>query len=183
MLSTLPATIVTLFLSYLFVFGGCQKLSDLHSFQHALEEYKVLPASWSVLASLLIPFTEVLAGLAVLIPSVRSPALMVLAVLLAAYTAAIAINILRGRADLDCGCAGPGQKQTINAWLLGRNIVLLSMALLSASVSASVSTIAATGLLSWGFAFLGATLTVLIYHVVNQLIANNTLLRRIAHHG
>ncbi len=179
MLSTLPATIVTLFLSYLFIVGGGQKLSDLHSFQHALEEYKVLPASWSALASLLIPLTEVLAGLAVLIPSVRSPALMVLAVLLAAYTAAIAINILRGRADLDCGCAGPGQKQTINAWLLGRNIVLLSMALLSASVSA----VAAIGLLSWGFAFLGATLTVLIYHVVNQLIANNTLLRRIAHHG
>jgi uncharacterized membrane protein len=179
MLSALPATMATLFLSYLFVVGGCQKLSDLRFFQHAVAEYKVLPTSWSGPMSRLIPVAEVVAGLALLIPTARLPALIVIAVLLAAYTAAIALNIVRGRADLDCGCAGPGQEQTINIWLLGRNFVLLAMALFSASVSA----IAIPGLLGWGLAFLGATLAALIYHVVNQLIANNTLLRRIAHHG
>lgn len=179
MLSALPATMATLFLSYLFVVGGCQKLSDLGSFQHAVGEYKVLPAGWSGPMARLISGVEVLAGLALLIPITRLPALIVIAVLLAAYTAAIALNILRGRADLDCGCAGPGQEQTINVWLLVRNAVLLTMVLLSASVSA----IAAPGLLGWSLAFLGATLTALIYHTVNQLIANNTLLRRITHHG
>jgi uncharacterized membrane protein len=179
MLSVLAATMITLFLSYLFVVGGCQKLSDLRSFHQTLGEYEVLPASWSGSLARLIPLVEVTAGLALLVPSVRAPALIVLAALLTVYTAAIALNILRGRVDLDCGCAGAGQEQTISVWLLGRNTLLLAMALLSASVPV----IGATGMPGWVLAFFGATLAVLIYHVANQLIANNTLLRRIAHHG
>ena len=175
----LPATIATLLLSYLFVVGGCQKLGDPANFQHVVSDYKIFQETWSPLLARLLPFIEVCAGLALLVPVVRGTALVLLAALLATYTAAIAINIFRGRLDIDCGCAGPGQEQTISTWLLGRNTVLMLSALLAYSaIEGEV-----LGPVGWSIAFLGTALAALMYHAFNQLIANKNLLQRIAHHG
>ncbi len=175
----LPAIIATLLLSYLFVVGGCQKLRDTANFQEVVSDYKIVPKAWSPWLARLLPFLEVCAGLALLIPIVRGSALVLLTGLLATYTAAIALNIVRGRIDIDCGCAGPGQEQTISTWLLGRNTVLILLALgAHSALQAEV-----LGPLGWSIAFLGTALAALIYHAFNQLIANKNLLQRIAHHG
>jgi len=50
-----------------------------------------------------------------------------------AYGAGIAINLARGRRDLDCGCAGPNDRRPIAAWMIWRNVgiaILLSAVLL-----------------------------------------------------
>jgi hypothetical protein len=41
--------------------------------------------------------------------------------LLALYSAAIALNLARGRRDIDCGCLGPGHRQPLSEWLVARN--------------------------------------------------------------
>jgi uncharacterized membrane protein YphA (DoxX/SURF4 family) len=179
MLTTVLATISTLLLSYLFLVGGWQKRADTAYFQQVITDYRLLPASWSPLLARAIPIVEICAGLALLIPALQLIALAAVATLLAVYTLAIALNIARGRRDLDCGCAGPGQEQTISGWLLGRNLVLISLALLSVPALQQLS----MDWLGWSLALLGATLLALFYHVFNQLIANNNLLRRIARHG
>ena len=51
------------------------------------------------------------------------------AVLLTVYSCAIAINLLRGRRDLDCGCGGPPQR--LHPGLVGRNLALVAMGLLA----------------------------------------------------
>jgi uncharacterized membrane protein YphA (DoxX/SURF4 family) len=179
MLTTVLATISTLLLSYLFLVGGWQKRADTAYFQQVITDYRLLPASWSPLLARAIPIVEICAGLALLIPALQLIALATVATLLAVYTLAIALNIARGRRDLDCGCAGPGQEQTISGWLLGRNLILISLALLSVPALQQLS----MDWLGWSLALLGATLLALFYHVFNQLIANNNLLRRIARHG
>lgn len=179
MLITVLATMSTLLLSYLFVVGGWQKLADTAYFQQVITDYNILPASWSASLARVLPFVEICAGLALLIPALQLPALGAVALLLTGYTFAMALNIARGRRDLDCGCAGPGQEQTIGGWLLGRNIVLISLALLSGPALQQLS----LGWSGWSLALLGATVLALFYHVFNQLIANNNLLRRIARHG
>lgn len=179
MFTALPATMATLLFSYLFILAGCQKLSDIDDFRHALRGYQIVPGSWTPLLARVLPVLEVCAGLALLIPSARDPALMLLTGLLVIYSAAITVNVVRGRMEIDCGCAGPGQQQGISAWLIGRNAVLLSLAVLARSTPQAE----AIGAVGWGVGFLGAVLAALIYHASNQLIANHALLKRIAHHG
>ena len=179
MLVTLLATISTLLLSYLFVVGGWHKLADASYFQGVITDYQILPMSWSPWLARSLPLVELGAGIGLLIPALRIPALIVVTLLLTGYSAAIALNILRGRRDLDCGCAGPGQAQTISGWMLGRNLLLITLALLSGPALQQVR-LDGPG---WCLALLGTVLAALLYHVFNQLIANNHLLRRIAHHG
>lgn len=179
MLITVLATISTLLLSYLFVTGGWQKLADTRYFHDVISEYRILPANWSAPVARILPVIEIGAGLALLIPALRLPALFCVAALLLGYTFAMGLNIARGRRDLDCGCAGPGQEQTISGWLLGRNAVLIALALLSGSALLQHS----LGWQGWSLALLGSTVLALLYHTFNQLIANNNLLRRIARHG
>lgn len=179
MLMTLLATISTLLLSYLFVVGGWQKFADTTYFQQLISDYRILPGGWSAWIARSLPLVELGAGLALLIPATRMLALAVVTLLLTGYTAAIALNIARGRRDLNCGCAGPGQEQTISGWLLGRNLLLITMGLMSGAHLQSLQ----LGWQGWCMALLGVTLAALFYHVFNQLIANNNLLRRIARHG
>ena len=126
-----------------------------------------------------ISLVELGAGLALLIPASRTTALGTVTLLLGAYSAAIALNIVRGRRDIDCGCAGPGQEQTLSGWLLGRNAVLITMALLAVSSPQQLQ----LDWPGWSLALMGTALAALLYHVFNQLVANNNLLRRIARHG
>lgn len=179
MLMSLLGTMATLMLSYLFVVGGYQKLTEASHFQRVVRDYRIIPAGWSAWFARGLPVLELATGTALLVPMLQLTALGVAALLLVAYSAAMALNIIRGRRDLDCGCAGPGQEQAISGWLVGRNGVLLSLVLLSLSIQQSVP----LGLMGWSLAFLGATCFALFYHAFNQLITNRELLRRITHHG
>lgn len=48
--------------------------------------------------------------------------------LLAAFSVAMGINLMRGRMDLECGCFGVKRSQKITIQLVGRNAVLSLMA-------------------------------------------------------
>jgi len=179
MLTALPATMGTLLLSYLFIVAGWQKISSIDHFRQVLIDYRIAPESWSPLLARGLPMLELGAGLALLVPPMRDPALVVLIALLTIYSAAIALNLVRGRSGIDCGCSGPGQQQPLSAWLIVRNAVLLSVAILARSAP-QAGTIGAVG---WGLGIPGAVVAALIYHSSNQLIANRSLLQRIAQHG
>ena len=170
-----------MFLSYLFVSGGYQKLTDIGRFHKTIAEYRVLPGSWSWVSARLLPVLELCAGIALLLPHFQVVALAVIGLLLIAYTGAIGINILRGRRDLDCGCAGPGGEQLVSGGLLVRNgaLLLLVLALSSSLVSQGIS----LNKIELSIALLGALLLGLLYQICNLLLANQTKLQRIAKHG
>ncbi len=179
MLLPLLTAIAILLLSYLFVVGALQKLAHTAYFRQVITDYQILPRTWSPSLARTLPLVELGAGLALLIPASRTMALGTVTLLLAAYSAAIALNIHRGRQDIDCGCAGPGQEQTLSGWLLGRNAVLITLALLAVSGPQQLQ----LDWSGWSLALMGTAFAALLYHVFNQLVANNNLLRRIARHG
>jgi uncharacterized membrane protein YphA (DoxX/SURF4 family) len=179
MLLPLLTAIAILLLSYLFVVGALQKLAHTAYFRQVITDYQILPRTWSPLLARTLPLVELGAGLALLIPASRTTALGAVTLLLGAYSAAIALNIVRGRRDIDCGCAGPGQEQTLSGWLLGRNAVLITLALLAVLGPQQLQ----LDWSGWCLALMGTALAALLYHVFNQLVANNNLLRRIARHG
>ncbi|HRO15442.1 MAG TPA: MauE/DoxX family redox-associated membrane protein, partial [Paracoccus sp. (in: a-proteobacteria)] len=57
------------------------------------------------------------------------PAAGMAAALLAVFAAALAVNVLRGRTWIDCGCFRNGLKQTVSWLLVARNIGLAAAAL------------------------------------------------------
>jgi hypothetical protein len=80
-----------------------------------------------------VPALELAVAVGLLFDSLRPPALRLGVVLLLGYAAGIAINLRRGRRELDCGCAGPYDRRPIAAWMAWRNLclaVLLAAALL-----------------------------------------------------
>ncbi|MFN8544114.1 MAG: MauE/DoxX family redox-associated membrane protein [Candidatus Binatia bacterium] len=113
-------------LALLFASAARHKLGDAAGFRAALRAYRLLPAPVAPAAAWLLLGAEATAAVALLIPGAPGPLLA--GGLLAVYTGAIAINLARGRRDIDCGCAGPAARQPLTPWLLARTAVLLAAA-------------------------------------------------------
>jgi len=97
-------------------------------FRQVLGAYKLLPLSLVPTVALLLPLLELCLALGLVVPVTHSMAALLSAALLLAYALAIAINLLRGRIHIDCGCS-LGKKQAISWWLVWRNCGLASLAL------------------------------------------------------
>lgn len=89
-----------------------------------IETYQVLPGgSGRYLAPLLV-LAELCAAVLLAVPATRSAGAITSLALLSAFTIAIALNVLRGTTDFDCGCGGPFSLRPGPA-LLVRNVLLL----------------------------------------------------------
>lgn len=158
------------------VFAGAalHKWRALGEFQATLSEYRVLPPFAVTIAARCIPVLEAVAAVALLVPALSRPAAVFAGTLLAAYTLAIGINLVRGRRHIDCGCGWPGQQQTLSAWLLLRNGILLIIAW-SCSLPLAARPLSWA---DWTIAVPAALATGLFYLAANQLLMNRD---RLAH--
>lgn len=120
-----------LVVAFVLLVGGIGKLANLREFRKLVEAYDLLPRSALRPFSLALPVCEVAVGSAVLVNRLRSAAGLLAAGLFAIFTAAIVVNLLRGRRELPCGCFG-SKSRPISWQLAARNFVLLGLALLSA---------------------------------------------------
>ena len=120
--------------SFALLFGvACaHKLRGRSAFLETLTHYRILSKSFVAPASLLLPILEGLIAVGLLIEPAREPASLVGAALLAAYAGAMALNLLRGRRQLDCGCLGPRGGGVVSAAFVARNML---MALILAAVA------------------------------------------------
>lgn len=144
-------------------------------FAKQLADYQLLPAALVRPSARLIPLLELTIAFALLVPVSRHWAAWSAAGLLALYTAAIGINLWRGRRDIDCGCAGPDQAQPLRPVLLLRNSVLVALALL-----ASVTPVVRDMTVFDGFVTLAsAAVALLIYAAADGLLANSPLLLKL----
>src|SRR5439155_19636457 len=116
-------------LALLFSVAAGHQLQDLGRFRATLVEYRLLPAGLVPLAAALVVAVEVAAAGALLVPGARAAGLVSAATLLVVYGAAVAINLVRGRRDIDCGCAGPAGRRPISGALVARNAALAALAL------------------------------------------------------
>jgi hypothetical protein len=73
---------------------------------------------------------ELGAALGLLLPAMRALAAATLVGLLVLFAAAMAINLARGRSNIDCGCFIGAQKQRISWALVVRNLMLAGFGLM-----------------------------------------------------
>jgi uncharacterized membrane protein YphA (DoxX/SURF4 family) len=119
----------------LFVAAALPKIADPPAFAHAVWNYRLLPSAAVNAAALVLPWLELLAGAALVAGVWRRGAALVVAGLLALFSAALAWNIARG-VPVDCGCfALPAGVPRSHAeqiaemkWDLARDLALLAAA-------------------------------------------------------
>jgi putative oxidoreductase len=92
-------------LAAVFVVAGFSKIVDPPGFAHEVHNYALLPGVAVNAMALVLPWIEVVCGLALFVGIARRSSARILGVLLVVFMIALAINLVRGR-PIDCGCFG-----------------------------------------------------------------------------
>jgi uncharacterized membrane protein YphA (DoxX/SURF4 family) len=112
-------------LALLFAISVWEKVQGFSKFKRAMRDYELIPRAWVSIAARSLIVCEGVVAIAL----VATPwsGLGVIG-LLVVYCVAIAINLARGRAEIDCGCGGT-DGQPLSSLLLVRNALLAIAAL------------------------------------------------------
>jgi putative oxidoreductase len=117
--------LVRIALGGLFVFAGATKAYDPGTFAIEIQRYQIVPWVVDALASVYLPWLEMLAGALLLLKRFERGALLVITLLLLIFTLALASAMFRGL-SIDCGCFGKAFTATGTTVPLLRNLLLLA---------------------------------------------------------
>jgi hypothetical protein len=171
MLDPLVLKLVSIAFGLLFLLAAVHKLTGLHEFRAALSAYELLPGALIAPVSVFVPVLEALLGAAWLLAIQPVFVALCSAALLGVYATAVAINLLRGRVHIDCGCgmaSAAGRDQQLSWSLVVRNLILI-VAALTATLPAGERSI---GVVDYVTLVAGLLAIVLLYGATNQLLSN-----------
>jgi len=124
---------VQIALGIIFVVAALPKIVDPPSFAHMIYNYHLVPGALINLMALVMPWIELLCGLALILGIWQATARSIIGALLITFVLAIAINLARGNA-IDCGCfdvsaAGKTREERLAdmRWVILRDLGLLLM--------------------------------------------------------
>jgi uncharacterized membrane protein YphA (DoxX/SURF4 family) len=124
---------VSIALGLFFIVASLPKLGDPPSFAHMIYNYRILPGVFVNLAALVMPWTEILSGMALVLGLWRRSAAALIGVMLVVFIVAISFNLARDNA-IDCGCfdtksAGKSYEQKIDdmRFVVIRDVGMLMM--------------------------------------------------------
>ncbi len=95
-------------LGLIFIYASLHKILSPADFAKIVYGYDLFPHVFINLIAIIIPFLELIAGLALIIGVYPRSAAIVINGLLLAFMAALTINLIRGH-EFDCGCFSAGQ--------------------------------------------------------------------------
>jgi len=171
MIDPILPLVISTSLALLFFMAARHKLSDGRRFEAQLAAYRLVPDSVLGVSAKALPWLEMSLVFLLLIPFTRPFAASVAAALLVTYALAMAVNIRRGRSEIDCGCGD--KPQSLSVMLLIRNAVLASGALLLVIpvIERSITTIDLI------FVALLTAVLAMAYLLVEQLVTNHSVLK------
>lgn len=164
----------------LFAAAGLSKLRRPATFREAVAAYDLLPARVVAAAAVAMAAAEVIGAALLLWPAGRFAGAVLLGALLLIFSAAIAINVARGRADVDCGCWLFGAEPTTGQGQLGVTTLARSGGLAVLLVVASLPTAGRLlGILDWLTIATGTLAAVGLFAMAVQLMASGRQLARL----
>jgi hypothetical protein len=166
-------------LSFVLLRAAWHKSRDLAAFRNALSDYALLPRAGVPAAALGLAVAELATAAALLVPATSQAAAWAAAGLLGLYSLAIALNLLRGRREIDCGCGGPAGGRPLGEALLLRN------ALLGAAAVACTAPVAARalGVVDVVTVGAGAAVASLLYAAIDLAFGSAAQLRLLRSDG
>ena len=167
-----------LFLLWLFGTAALNKLTadNRRYYQSVLNGYGLDHALLAKLLPTSIGLLELALGILIVIPASRDYAAIASVVLLAGYATAFSVQLLQGKAGIDCGCAGPAGEIKLSGHLLVRNLLLMALAVSCLTPAQGL------GLGYWSLVSLSGLLLVLLYLCTEQLIGNAQKLTALANY-
>ena len=116
----------------LFVYAGVAKALDPLDFAQNIRNYDLVGQSLSFVAAIVLPWLEILAGLALAAGGRKGAAPLIISGLLVFFILLTLVTILRGL-DVDCGCFGAfGRKAGLGVILEDLGMLFMALALLFA---------------------------------------------------
>lgn len=182
MIDPLFGTAVAIGLACLLLSAAWHKAASHAAFVAALGNYRLLPPGLVRPVAAFLPVVEAALALGWLAGGRGRLVAAATAALLLVYAAALAVNLLRGRRQIDCGCGfsgSAGGEQPLSWWLVARNVLLAGLAGLAGLPDSGRDLGTSDGL-----TLAGATLAaVLLYAGASQLIRNAALAARRSSRG
>jgi len=140
---SIPVDIVSLRL-FIRLLIGCillstaiAKLAHLRRFRRGIQDYQIIPPflekklGLSTLLTCSIPIVELFTALGLISGVFLLPAIVIAICLFLSFSAALALNLARGRRDLSCHCEGVLGNHYISWWHVRRNgLFLLGLCIL-----------------------------------------------------
>jgi len=162
-------------LALLFLSAAVHKLRSPVTFRAQLTDYRLVPERATGAAAAAVVAGELATGFALVLPPLRASAGGAALGLLCVYSGAIALNLVRGRRDIDCGCSGPALRQPLTPWLLARNALLAGVA------AACLAPVAARALVWLDSVTVAGGVLVLasLYAASNRMLASAPALARL----
>jgi len=122
---------VQIALGAIFIVAALPKVVDPPSFAHMIYNYRLVPGAAVNALALVMPWVEILVGLALILGVWPREAAALAGLLLLVFIAAIGLNLVRGHA-VDCGCfdvhsAGKSREELVSEmrWVLIRDAAML----------------------------------------------------------
>jgi uncharacterized membrane protein YphA (DoxX/SURF4 family) len=151
MISTLDLMYARLFirllLGLILLSVGISKLRNPTSFRRGIQDYRLFSPALeaklrlSHVLSFALPLAELLVGVGLVSGLVFIPTAILALLLFVTFSGAMLINLIRGRRDLSCHCAGALGDHHISWWLIGRNGVFIVCLLLLLFTPADIFTV------------------------------------------
>lgn len=117
--------VLRLFLGGLFVFASWHKVIEPLAFAMSVRGYKIIPFAYSNLFALVMSWSELIAGIMLILGIFTRKAAGAIAILLVMFIVAIAMVVVRGM-TVDCGCFSSEGGSTASWLLIVRNVALLA---------------------------------------------------------
>jgi Methylamine utilisation protein MauE len=155
-------------LGAIFLAGALDKLKARELFVSIVQAYGLLPIPLVAVFALAVGIAELVIGCLLFFPASWPFAQYWGIALLVLVTAAVVINLLRGRTELSCGCGGASADQTLSWALVARNVALGSLL----SIATLPSTARAMTMLDYFTIVVAVVLGFGLYAAANQLLAN-----------
>lgn len=119
---------VRMLVAVLLMAAGALKLTDRHTFVEVVRNFRVLPENLVGAMALMIPIVEVFLSLLLILGLLQQWSLIIASSVFILFGLAVAVNLLRGRRNISCGCFGGGRNHRLTWSLVVRNIVLAGLA-------------------------------------------------------
>jgi uncharacterized membrane protein len=155
------------FIAWLFALAACHKFAALDYYRQLVARY-VGMAGVRVAWVWLLGVLEISIALSILLSLQRSVGLAGAAVVLLAYAALMAGQLLRGTADFPCGCAGPNSALGVSWVLVVRNAVCAALALLAMHPAGGF----VPGWVGTTLSLLLTAFAVLVYQAIDYAVSN-----------
>jgi uncharacterized membrane protein YphA (DoxX/SURF4 family) len=109
----------------MFVYASFYKIIDPGAFAKSIWYYHLVPGKWINLMAIVLPWLEIVCGLALIVGFWHRGAALWSNIMLLVFIAALSSTIVRG-ISIDCGCFRAAQSATHSAWnSLGFDVVAL----------------------------------------------------------